>query len=70
MNDASMPPAPTNGAGLACPKCGYPRSRVVYTRAANNRLVRRRACLDCGTRVTTWERIIGGVKTTSKSPPE
>jgi hypothetical protein len=58
MND-STPPQP-KVVGLNCPKCGHPRSRVLYTRAAvGGRLRRRRACRRCGARVTTWEHIVG-----------
>jgi len=50
--------------GLACPRCGQQRFAVVYTRrAAGAKLVRRRRCLDCGRRITTWERAIGGFRT-------
>jgi len=46
--------------GLRCRKCGQQRFRVIYTRARPaGTVVRRRACLNCGTRVTTWERAIG-----------
>ena len=45
-------------AGLNCPECGYPRSQVRYTRPNGSRLVRRRACLGCGARFTTWECIV------------
>ena len=42
--------------GLECPGCGCSRSRVLYTRSAwGGRLLRRRACLHCGRRVTTYE---------------
>jgi transcriptional regulator NrdR family protein len=45
--------------GLRCRGCGGKRFRVVYTRAAcGGKLVRRRQCLNCGERVTTWERAI------------
>jgi transcriptional regulator NrdR family protein len=46
--------------GLRCRKCGCGHFRVVYTRrAAGGRIVRRRECRHCGTRLTTWERIAG-----------
>ncbi len=46
--------------GLRCRKCGCGHFRVVYTRrAAGGRIVRRRECRHCGTRLTTWERIVG-----------
>jgi len=47
--------------GLRCRQCGGQRFRVVYTRAAwGRKVVRRRECCQCGERVTTWERAIGG----------
>jgi transcriptional regulator NrdR family protein len=46
--------------GLVCRRCRGRRLRVIYTRAARDgKLVRRRECKNCGTRVTTWERAIG-----------
>jgi transcriptional regulator NrdR family protein len=48
-------------AGLRCWNCGTHRFRVLYTRAApGGKIIRRRACRKCGTRITTWERMIGG----------
>jgi transcriptional regulator NrdR family protein len=49
------------GRGLTCRKCGHQRFRVVYTRARVDKLVRRRECRQCGERMTTWERALGGV---------
>ena len=50
----------TKHVGLACRKCGHRRFDVVYTRPArDNKIVRRRECRKCGTRMTTWERTIG-----------
>lgn len=47
-------------AGLRCYKCGGHRFSVIYTRvAAGGKIIRRRACRQCGTRITTWERMIG-----------
>lgn len=47
-------------AGLRCWKCGGQQFRVIYTRSApGGKIIRRRACLECGTRITTWERMIG-----------
>ena len=46
--------------GLRCWKCGHCGFRVVYTRAARDgTIMRRRECLQCQTRITTWERMIG-----------
>lgn len=47
--------------GLQCRACGCRHFRVIYTRAAlGGKLVRRRECRNCGQRITTWERSIGG----------
>jgi DNA-directed RNA polymerase subunit RPC12/RpoP len=52
---------PGSGRGLACPRCGSQRLAVVYTRAAADaKVVRRRRCLRCAHRITTWERATGG----------
>ena len=45
--------------GLQCRQCGGRRFRVIYTRAADAKVVRRRECRKCATRITTWERAIG-----------
>ena len=46
--------------GLCCRKCGQRRFRVIYTRARpGGKVVRRRECLNCGFRMTTWERAVG-----------
>lgn len=48
-----------NGKGLACRRCGCRHFRVVYTRpGSHRRLIRRRECRHCGTRMTTWEAAI------------
>jgi transcriptional regulator NrdR family protein len=55
------PKEPPRQSGLHCWKCGAHRFRVIYTRAAaGGKIIRRRACRACGTRITTWERVIGG----------
>ena len=44
--------------GLECPHCGCRDLRELYTRQApNQRIMRRRRCRYCGTRVTSWEKI-------------
>jgi transcriptional regulator NrdR family protein len=54
------PNHPGAAVGLRCWKCAYSRLRVIYTRAARGgKVVRRRECLSCGARITTWERQIG-----------
>jgi transcriptional regulator NrdR family protein len=46
--------------GLRCTKCDGDVLRVVYTRAAwGGKIVRRRECVRCKERFTTWERPIG-----------
>jgi transcriptional regulator NrdR family protein len=47
--------------GLQCGRCRSQMFRVVYVRRRpGGVVVRRRACHQCGARVTTWERAIGG----------
>ena len=47
--------------GLQCRKCGHRQFKVIYTRAAfGSKVVRRRECRKCGTRITTAERLLGG----------
>ncbi len=45
---------------MKCPHCGYPESKVVNSRPANNdtAIRRRRECLSCGKRFTTYETIV------------
>jgi transcriptional regulator NrdR family protein len=58
MSESSMP-SEAVCVGLTCPKCGHQRFRVVYTRASRGgKVVRRRACRKCETRITTVERIV------------
>jgi transcriptional regulator NrdR family protein len=57
----SATPAVGNVIGLICRKCGHQRFWVLYTRAARGgRVIRRRACQQYRTRITTWERAVGG----------
>lgn len=42
---------------VRCPKCGYEDSKVIESRDANSAIRRRRECLNCGSRFTTYERI-------------
>lgn len=45
--------------GLQCRNCGCRHVFVIYTRRAwGGRIVRRRECRDCGTRMTTFERVV------------
>ncbi len=42
---------------MNCPYCGSVRSRVIDSRDANDGIRRRRQCLDCEARFTTYERV-------------
>ena len=44
---------------MRCPSCGYLESKVVDSRAADDgaSIRRRRECLACGARFTTYERL-------------
>lgn len=41
---------------MHCPKCGYEDSKVVESRDTGDAVRRRRECLKCGARYTTYER--------------
>lgn len=42
---------------MKCPFCGYRDSKVVDSRDVNEAIRRRRQCLACGSRFTTYERL-------------
>ena len=42
---------------MRCPYCGHNESRVIDSRDAGDGIRRRRECLQCGLRVTTYERV-------------
>lgn len=42
---------------MLCPYCGYPDSKVVDSRDVDNTIRRRRQCLSCNERFTTYERV-------------
>jgi len=42
---------------MNCPYCGYHDSKVVDSRTVNDGIRRRRQCLRCGSRFTTYERL-------------
>ncbi len=42
---------------MHCPFCGYEDSRVTDSRAIGDGIRRRRECLQCGVRFTTYERV-------------
>ena len=41
---------------MNCPYCGYHDSKVIDSREVNDGIRRRRQCLSCGSRFTTYER--------------
>lgn len=45
---------------MRCPKCGYLRDKVVDSRSSKDgaSIRRRRACLQCGYRFTTYEEVV------------
>lgn len=62
MGEAIEPSKPDNVAGkrrgILCPGCGVKMKRITHTRNSGAGIVRRyRVCSDCGTHVTTKERI-------------
>lgn len=42
---------------MKCPFCGYHDSKVIDSRAVDNRIRRRRECLQCARRFTTYESV-------------
>lgn len=40
---------------MKCPKCGFNDSKVIDSRPADNKVRRRRECLECSERFTTYE---------------
>jgi len=42
---------------MKCPFCGYADSKVIDSRNVNDAVRRRRQCLGCGSRFTTYERL-------------
>lgn len=42
---------------MKCPECGYEDSKVIDTRPAENKIRRRRECLSCKCRFTTYEMV-------------
>ena len=42
---------------MNCPYCGYYDSKVIDSRDVNDGIRRRRQCLQCGSRFTTYERL-------------
>lgn len=44
---------------MKCPYCNHPNSRVIDTREVPDGIRRRRECLECHQRFTTYERVAG-----------
>ena len=42
---------------MNCPYCGYPDCKVIDSREVNDGIRRRRQCLSCSSRFTTYERL-------------
>lgn len=42
---------------MKCPECGYEDSKVIDSRPAENKIRRRRECLSCECRFTTYEMV-------------
>lgn len=42
---------------MTCPECGYEDSKVIDSRPAENKIRRRRECLSCKCRFTTYEMV-------------
>lgn len=42
---------------MKCPECGYQDSKVIDSRPADNKIRRRRECLSCKCRFTTYEMV-------------
>lgn len=42
---------------MICPYCHYPDSKVIDSRPRDDRIKRRRECIKCGARFTTFEKI-------------
>lgn len=40
---------------MKCPECGFEESKVIDSRPTENRVRRRRECIKCGVRFTTYE---------------
>ena len=42
---------------MKCPYCSYPDSKVIDSRPKDEKIKRRRECLNCGARFTTFEEV-------------
>ncbi|MCR4887940.1 MAG: transcriptional regulator NrdR [Ruminococcus sp.] len=40
---------------MRCPYCGFPDSKVIDSRPKDEKIKRRRECINCGSRFTTYE---------------
>lgn len=60
MSDEQSPP-PKEAKRLACPRCGCRHLPVYSTKHYVGKFIRRvRICRNCGKRISTTERLIGG----------
>lgn len=57
-----------DGRGIACPDCGCQDLRVQNTRDGNGIIKRWRVCRNCGRRVVTQEKPVGGRQPNQSSP--
>ncbi|MBD2006324.1 hypothetical protein [Funiculus sociatus] len=46
-----------NEAGMKCPQCSTFNNKILQTRSSPFHIKRRRQCLDCEARWTTYERV-------------
>ncbi|MCQ2490471.1 MAG: transcriptional regulator NrdR [Ruminococcus sp.] len=42
---------------MKCPYCSFPDSKVIDSRPKDDKIKRRRECINCGTRFTTFEEV-------------
>ena len=42
---------------MKCPYCSFPDSKVIDSRPKDNKIKRRRECINCGARFTTFEEV-------------
>src|SRR3989304_3599925 len=54
---------------MRCPYCGYADTKVTDSRESDDGIRRRRECLDCGRRFTTYERVQAVLAVVKKDGP-
>ena len=42
---------------MKCPYCSFPDSKVIDSRPKDDKIKRRRECINCGARFTTFEEV-------------